>query len=545
GHIYKIKNVLKYSNYRDVVEFDLQSPPTNIEPLKIENHSEVADPIFVVGNALGEGISFRAGQISSFTPEEIQGLWKFIRFSAAASPGNSGGPLLNGDGAVVGIVVRKSPSENLNYAVPFSELEKLPGDKAEFDFHNLKFVREHVTEERNLSLSMSLPTSLAAMAAKGPQFFANVYGTEYLKFWNDKDTRFFPLNPNFQTYIRGQSHIGRVGFVESAQNGNEWAVNEATQTSTNIGLDQEVKIYRRGSWEILSLPIPKAKTQKDFIADSDLLMQTVLKSIVFYRRFAGDNIRIESLGAAQKTERWSDNLGRPWISYVWDSKTLDHSITLDCTAIVGSVLCSYGYQTFQVDGLISYFRKDLLRIMSNKILFPYSGSVKQWQDFLQLDASLKPTLFKNLEITLQKNKSLWVREKNRQFTFIDSEMTDESNLRIRPSYAMNPDLTLDIMDVIVTPNESTKSGYQISTLLKPAANSPKKVKDVWSNALNHKSNFSGVSKTNKDYDEIYMSADPGGADADRLSYVKCWNETGSDKTKLTAHCESFKNINKL
>jgi S1-C subfamily serine protease len=41
------------------------------------------------------------------TPEARYGNWKWLRFSAAASPGNSGGPLLDSKGNVIGIVLRR------------------------------------------------------------------------------------------------------------------------------------------------------------------------------------------------------------------------------------------------------------------------------------------------------------------------------------------------------------------------------------------------------------------------------------------------------
>lgn len=69
----------------------------------------VGDEVFVVGNPYGLYSSMSAGVISGFNrtfrpPESdltIQGL---IQFDAAANPGNSGGPLLNRSGHVIGIV---------------------------------------------------------------------------------------------------------------------------------------------------------------------------------------------------------------------------------------------------------------------------------------------------------------------------------------------------------------------------------------------------------------------------------------------------------
>src|SRR5690606_41865411 len=73
------------------------------------------------------------GLYTSDTPEQQDGRWKWMRFSAAASPGNSGGPLVNQDGKVIGVVMAKSPNENLNYALPIGELMDAPDGVAAID----------------------------------------------------------------------------------------------------------------------------------------------------------------------------------------------------------------------------------------------------------------------------------------------------------------------------------------------------------------------------------------------------------------------------
>ena len=86
-------------------------PPAVIIPATLGNPNamRVGDEAFVVGNPLGLYGSLSSGVISGFdrsftdadTDQKLEGL---IQFDAAVNPGNSGGPLLNRQGQVVGIV---------------------------------------------------------------------------------------------------------------------------------------------------------------------------------------------------------------------------------------------------------------------------------------------------------------------------------------------------------------------------------------------------------------------------------------------------------
>ncbi|GEM_PF-3336770 len=83
---------------------------------------EIGQKVFTIGNVAGEGLAIREGIISGETEDPNDPSVKYIRFSAAASPGNSGGPLLNEKGEVVALVSRKNMAENYNIGISYQDL---------------------------------------------------------------------------------------------------------------------------------------------------------------------------------------------------------------------------------------------------------------------------------------------------------------------------------------------------------------------------------------------------------------------------------------
>lgn len=115
----------------DIAVLRAARPPAQLVPATLGNPNAmvVGDEAFVVGNPLGLYASMSAGVISGFdrsfaVPGSQQRLEGLIQFDAAVNPGNSGGPLLNRDGQVIGIVTGlvNPTDENffigLGFAVP-------------------------------------------------------------------------------------------------------------------------------------------------------------------------------------------------------------------------------------------------------------------------------------------------------------------------------------------------------------------------------------------------------------------------------------------
>ena len=75
--------------------------------------------VYLIGNSLGEGTCITSGIISD-KERAMKGLsYPYIMTDAAANHGNSGGPLLNENGKVIGVLVAGiENAKGMNYAIP-------------------------------------------------------------------------------------------------------------------------------------------------------------------------------------------------------------------------------------------------------------------------------------------------------------------------------------------------------------------------------------------------------------------------------------------
>ena len=109
----------------------LKIDASGLSPVTIGNSDDIAvgDSVFAIGNPLGElDFSMTSGRVSalnrSITTEQGDAAINMFQFDAAINSGNSGGPVYNESGEVIGIATAKVGSsgvEGLGFAIPIND----------------------------------------------------------------------------------------------------------------------------------------------------------------------------------------------------------------------------------------------------------------------------------------------------------------------------------------------------------------------------------------------------------------------------------------
>jgi S1-C subfamily serine protease len=138
GYVVTNAHVLSGASYANALTFDKQKKPMrligyngefDIALLKIEGeysalkferveNVRIGEKVIAIGNPLGLSFSVSEGIVSGKNRIGNNDLPAYIQTDAALNPGNSGGPLINAEGNVIGINNFKiSGGENLGFAL--------------------------------------------------------------------------------------------------------------------------------------------------------------------------------------------------------------------------------------------------------------------------------------------------------------------------------------------------------------------------------------------------------------------------------------------
>jgi V8-like Glu-specific endopeptidase len=485
GKVYSIEKVLKYSKNRDFIVFSLHHAkargflPTNKSP-------RLNQRVYAVGNALGEGIVIRDGLYTSDTPEEEAGEWKWIRFSAAASPGNSGGPLLDHDGRVIGIVLRKSPSENLNYAVPILEVINANKNVAVVQTR-MRYILDNMdmTKRETLRREITLPKTYQELDSE-LNAMMDQFSNKLLKdLLAENGGTIFPHGPGSTRLFYKSYNAVFPRLIVKGKDGNWDAFYPNRSREADLGNNGHLTCGTLGSTTFLYIHKPEGIPLGTFYGDSKLFMDMILKGGDRYREVGPENIKITSMGRAFEDDRFTDSYGRIWVVRTWLIEYDDRKVvTFSLPVPGGCIVMMRTGRTGDVD------REDIpeLKALSDFIYVSYYGAFKEWQEFLGMK-NLLPSIFSTLDIHIEKDKSFRFKSARLCLSYGPEVMkiSDKSGFQLDFGYFQEKGKAVwDINEIIATEEKYSQVGYAVSRMMKPPKELGDQYQSNWENMVERK-----------------------------------------------------------
>ena len=129
GRVFRVKGALSVDEEGDLALLDVEMPIDRGHSSELSSTlPDEGEPVFVIGNPLKLEGSVSDGIVSAV--REVPNVGRIIQITAPISHGNSGSPVFNLHGQVLGVVtVKVTNGQNINLAIASSRLEQLKPEK--------------------------------------------------------------------------------------------------------------------------------------------------------------------------------------------------------------------------------------------------------------------------------------------------------------------------------------------------------------------------------------------------------------------------------
>jgi serine protease Do len=488
GHVFPVSKVLKFSAHEDFIVFTIASAPAAAS-LATSVERKIDDVVFAVGNALGEGVVIRDGLLTSETPENQDGRWNWLRFSAAASPGNSGGPLLDAAGKVIGIIEAKSPNENLNYALPIEQVLDA-GNKADFDLrYSAKLPNARDTQVATLKTQFDLPKNFADFAQAYQELLLRTNRRDKQRLQTTLADRLFPKG-NATKLLATVYDSPLPTFVQQGTD-DAWdalaADNIVNQDLPGKGL---VSTGTSLGVAVFRLRRPDAASDGKFYEDPNQFMDLLLKGLKLPRIVGDQAIRITSLGHAQHQSVVEDQYGRRWQVSRWPLGYMDSYVV--CYALPvpeGYVGMVQLVASPQLDTM-----NDYLTLLTNDVYVNYAGTLAQWKAFLSR-RELRPRIFDDIKLEIDATQGVHYQSPRLTLQMPKDliENSADSELELHMAYMLDGGkLVWDVGGLYLYKDQNRHTEMGVERHVKPADDSAKDLLETWNRMNARGPGFDGI-----------------------------------------------------
>ena len=401
GHVYAIDKVQKFSLERDFVVFTLAQQP-NQAALALDTSPTPGQVVYSVGNAYGTGVVIRDGLYTSDTPEDQDGRWKWMRFSAPASPGNSGGPLVDKDGKVIGVVLAKSPNENLNYALPISMVQDAPDHLASMDQRiGYQFDVFDSTLSNTLKAQFALPLSLDAFFAAYQQRVNPFVDAQLKQLLTKEPQRMFPNGTGSNELLNSVATMGDDPRIIARDSSGNWVLAGETKATVKLSSNGYVSSGLFGKNMLFHVRRGDDVPADRFYKDAEAAVAPLLQAGLLKRNVGGQSIGVTGLGKPLSDSVRVDAWGRRWQVREW---AIPYG---NAVLLLASLPVPDGYVAIArfSEAMQAYDQRINIQALTDFVYANYDGTLAQWKQFLAYK-DLLPAAFKDIRIDFDYGKRL-------------------------------------------------------------------------------------------------------------------------------------------
>ena len=526
GKVYAIDKIEKFALRRDFVVFSLVDPP-RITPLVVDPKPALNQVVYSVGNALGTGVVIRNGLYTSDTPESQDGEWKWIRFSAAASPGNSGGPLLDEHGKVIGVVLMKSPNENLNYALPMSQVLDAPKDLARYDKRmSYQFDVFDSTLTDTFKGQFKLPLPLADFFASYAGAFDPWLASQLEALFAQQSANLFPNGNGAHQLLYSGPSMDDFPHIVVRNSDGEWV--NSGRASTRITLPANGYVEGGVVKGNILFHVRKPDNVRDatFHHDPKGVMDLLLKTGFLKRAIGPEKILVTSLGQPDQTGTWTDRWGRHWQTWRWPVPYANGYLSLF------SLPTPDGYAILmRIEPAASHHDTAInMRALTDFVSLPYDGTLAQWKDYLA-DAKLLPDAFKGIRVGFDYDKDFHYASSRLDFSFTPRLQEIKSTSMLTLGFSFFPDrdgkVVWDVAQVWLAQDENDHHWISVLRHQAPPADLDDSYQSFWKKLVDRRHPYDAKSYSSNDVTKINAVVPPRGGGKASVLYTVYVDQPGS------------------
>ena len=487
GKVYEVDKVTGGSNEKDYLILTVKGK-TFGSFFQFERNYKTGDPVFSIGNALGEGIVVRNGLILGTVPEEDSGRWNLLKSSADGNPGNSGGPLVTQGGKVVGLV--NSLKDNILYSIPSDVI--LDDSRSSLSYrekttfgHLLLANKINYTIETNVPL----PDTYTAIRSSILETYKKDYDAAMTELFNEAPEYLTGPNNAYLLNSALSSPFPEISFVDP--NDDNWKLSSFDRKISALDDDGRLMYASVSGYNFykikrpLSVPIEKINTDPKFIMD--LILQNLRAERTLW---GSDKYRILSFGDPSSTGQFRDPLGRTWLTAYWNLDFDDKVLIMYILPLPNgpAIVSTIQPGAFQFD-----YDWDIKKICEHTFV-AYDAYFSEWVDFLTIkkftpdflsdmsfnwSADDKSVVFNCGPFSINANKQVL-------------DWANDSDLFLAPTwYKQNNKLEFDIRKIIINRDLRGKDFVVLYRNIKPDPKLGSDAMEGWNDLVKEKYPFDG------------------------------------------------------